>query len=220
MPPTRPITGIGPLAHGPAGRRGVWKPWRRGLCREEWAMTGRSVDGPQFVKGRRGEPVIGSSDAVEKGGSARKGDVHASARSVGRSRVNQGRLLVGSTGRELELASRSPDRRSPWREVEDGTRRGDRPIARCRDAGGPRTNPFVYTQRSARLQPDLLQERCFREASANLLDVKPVRAGGYVDTERNSKLKRRDHRLADKRGETGDFLVGGLEDQLIVDLQE
>jgi hypothetical protein len=57
--------------------------------------------------------VTGLYDAVEKGGSARKGDGHASARSGGQLRVVQGRLLVGTTGRELGPASHPPDRRSP-----------------------------------------------------------------------------------------------------------
>src|SRR5262245_28864185 len=52
------------------------------------------------------------------------------------------------------------------------------------------------------------------------LDVQPVRAREQVDLQRDAEVQRADHLPADQLGQAGDLLVGGLEDQLVVDLEE
>ena len=83
MPPTRPITGTGPLAHGP-GRRGVCWRWCRGLCREEWAMTVDRV-GPTLRGVRRGRAwaVMRADGSSRRDGSKGMG-VRGRASRVGR----------------------------------------------------------------------------------------------------------------------------------------
>ena len=57
-------------------------------------------------------------------------------------------------------------------------------------------------------------------ASSDGLDVEPVRPGGDVDLQRDVQVERGRHRVAHQGGEGGDLVVGGLEDQLVVDLEE
>src|SRR5262249_40481812 len=52
------------------------------------------------------------------------------------------------------------------------------------------------------------------------LDVQPVRPGEQVDLQRDAEVQRTDHLPTDQLGQAGDLLVGGLEDQLVVDLEQ